>query len=299
MDGKYNIKAVSKLLGIQAGTLRAWERRYKIIEPVRNQAGHRLYTEEQVAILKWLIRKINSGFTIGQAVDILEKEEMVSVFSDDTYDSDQLNKLKREILLSLLNFEEGRCNQLLDQAFAIYSMEKVVIHILGPIMIEVGDKWEKGEITIANEHFATSYVRTRIGMVFQHLPVDGLLPKVLCVCTPKELHEIGLLIFTFYLKRRGFDTIYLGSGIPEVDIIQVAYKIKPKMIFLSCTMEENIIGTLEIATTITNEFNNEIKVGIGGSGTEHLLNKNEDDYEQFLVGKTEEEWETWLKDALT
>ncbi len=70
LEGKYNLKAISQMLGIQAGTLRAWERRYQIIAPVRNEAGHRLYTEEHVKIIKWLLVKVNNGFTISQAVHL-------------------------------------------------------------------------------------------------------------------------------------------------------------------------------------------------------------------------------------
>lgn len=61
-EGKYNIKAVSKMLGIQPGTLRAWERRYQIVAPKRNESGHRLYTEEHIKVLKWLIRKVDQVF---------------------------------------------------------------------------------------------------------------------------------------------------------------------------------------------------------------------------------------------
>ena len=66
-EGKYNIKAVSTMTGIQPGTLRAWERRYEILEPVRNEAGHRLYTDEHIRKLKWLSDKVQQGFTISQA----------------------------------------------------------------------------------------------------------------------------------------------------------------------------------------------------------------------------------------
>ena len=72
--GKYNIKAISNMLGMHPGTLRAWERRYNIIEPVRNEAGHRLYTEDQMKVLKWVVGKVEQGFTIGQAVELLSDE---------------------------------------------------------------------------------------------------------------------------------------------------------------------------------------------------------------------------------
>ena len=74
-EGKYNIKAASQMLGIQPGTLRAWERRYQMIAPVRNESGHRLYTEEHIKILKWLLKKVNQGFTISQAIALLDNSQ--------------------------------------------------------------------------------------------------------------------------------------------------------------------------------------------------------------------------------
>ena len=78
LNGKYNIKAVSNIIGIQPSTLRAWERRYQIIAPKRNHAGHRLYTEEHIQILKWLMDKVSSGMMIGQAVQLLEGNRLQS-----------------------------------------------------------------------------------------------------------------------------------------------------------------------------------------------------------------------------
>ncbi len=78
-----------KMLGIQPGTLRAWERRYQIIAPVRNESGHRLYAEEHIKILKWLIQRVNKGFTISQAVSLLEKNNQALLESDSTQHTDQ------------------------------------------------------------------------------------------------------------------------------------------------------------------------------------------------------------------
>ncbi|MDG5787629.1 MerR family transcriptional regulator [Evansella sp. AB-P1] len=292
--GIYNIKAVSTKLGIQPGTLRAWERRYKIIEPVRNQAGHRLYTEKQVSILKWLITKVNSGFTISQAVDLLEKQDIEHISSNFEINNDQVINIKDELLNSLLKFEENQANQLLDKAFSLYTIENVVIHIIGELLIEIGDMWEKQEITVAHEHYITSYLRTKIGMIFHHLPVNGFLPKVICTCPPKELHETGLLIFTLFLKRKGYETIYLGSGIPKSDLESVVKEVNPTILFFSATLSESLQESYELASKFSNQFNT-LTIGIGGQALAHLSSREKANYKQFIVGKNEEEWSHWLK----
>lgn len=292
--GKYNIKAISTILGIPPGTLRAWERRYQIIKPVRNDAGHRLYTEDHLKVLKWIINKVDNGFTIGQAVGLLDNHDFLDNINVEIENSNQLEKLKHEILTSLLKFKEYQSNELLDQAFATFSIEKVVIEILGGILAEVGEKWEKKEITTAHEHFVSSFLRTKIGMVFHNLPVNGLLPKVVCVCGPEEKHEIGLLIFTFFLRRRGYETIYIGAGIPEEDVFYVVEEVKPKMIVISCTMEEYLINTMKLAENLHLHFHN-LSVGVGGNATNSLRKSKKNNYNSFIIGDCEEDWTKWLK----
>ncbi|WP_026689454.1 MerR family transcriptional regulator [Alteribacter aurantiacus] len=293
-EGKYNIKAVSNMLGIQAGTLRAWERRYEIIKPVRNQAGHRLYTDEHIAILKWLLNKVNKGFTIGQAVGLLEDHDLSDSVVEAGYESDKACALKEELFDALLHFEEHKSNRILDQAFGMFSIEKVMSDILGKILVEVGDKWENNEISSAHEHYVTAFLRTKIGSVFHNLPVDGLLPKVICVCGPNETHEIGLLIFTLYLRRRGYEVIYLGSGVPQEDLAIVVEEVKPKMLFMSCTLSIHLNDTLTAARYIQDHFHN-VRVGIGGSATQHVSSEEKEKNAEMFVGFDPTSWEQWIR----
>ncbi|MDQ0257670.1 methanogenic corrinoid protein MtbC1 [Evansella vedderi] len=292
--GKYNIKAVTKILGIQPGTLRAWERRYKIINPTRNQAGHRLYTENQLSILKWLQDKINQGFTIGQAVELLEKEDMEKLLHPDKTTESTIIQLRKDLLQALLNFEENRSNQLIDQAFAMFSMEKVVIQILGELLKDVGEKWVKNEITIAHEHFISAFLRTKIGMVFHHMPAGRMRIKVVTVCAPGESHELGLLIFSLFLKKIGFDTIYLGQGLPEQDILKVVEEVQPTVIFISCTMEDNLSEVIKIISQLKGRFS-DLEIGIGGQAFDQLSESSYEVFEDFVIGNKQEEWANWLQ----
>jgi methanogenic corrinoid protein MtbC1 len=296
-EGKYNIKAISKMLGIQAGTLRAWERRYHIIEPVRNTAGHRLYSDEHVAILKWLIDKVNKGFTIGQAVDLFEKSYVTVEPTESMYENDYSIRLADDILGALLSFQENKANQLLNQAFSLFSIDKVTIDILGALLVKVGSKWENNEITVAHEHFVTSYLRTRIGMVFHGMPIDAFKPNVVCVCGPNETHELGLLIFTLFLRRKGFEVVYLGAGIPESDLEVVIREVEAELFFTSCTMEQNLDSTLKVIDELQARFSHLI-IGAGGSAFDSIGVEQKSTYQNNILGNTREDWEIWLKNNL-
>ncbi len=85
LSGKYNIKAVSNIIGVQPSTLRAWERRYQIIAPKRNQAGHRLYTEEHIQILKWLMEKSFFRYDDWTSSSVIRRESFAEYSSKKRY----------------------------------------------------------------------------------------------------------------------------------------------------------------------------------------------------------------------
>ncbi|WP_017728078.1 MerR family transcriptional regulator [Halalkalibacterium ligniniphilum] len=296
-EGKYNIKAISTMLGIQPGTLRAWERRYQIFEPIRNQAGHRLYSDEHVAILRWLIDKVNKGFTIGQAVDLLEKGNITVEEQETARYDDYSEQLAEDILQALLSFQEAKAHQLLNQAFSLFSIDKVTIDILGTLLVRVGTMWENNEITVAHEHFVTAFLRTKIGNIFHGMPIDGFLPKVVAVCGPNETHELGLLIFNLFLRRKGFEVIYFGAGIPEDNVELVIREVNAKLFFTSCTMQQNLQATLSLIEQLQVKFPC-LLVGAGGFAFDKLTKEQKERYKSVLIGKTKQEWERWLMNHL-
>ncbi|MFL0494779.1 MerR family transcriptional regulator [Priestia megaterium] len=296
-EGKYNIKAISNMVGIQPGTLRAWERRYQILNPVRNDSGHRLYTEEDLRKLKWLTEKVSGGFTISQAVSLLETESSTVGTFEEEGEVDSPQKIRDELLTMLLSFEEGKAQDLINHAFSLYSVEKVVIDILGSLLVMVGDMWEKGRITSAHEHYTTQVLKTRISMIFYSLPSNGLLPKTIAVCGPNETHEVGLLVFTLFLRRKGFEVIYLGSSIEDKDVELIVKEVDPTFLFMSCTMLENAEKTLNLTNQMIKKFPH-LKVGLGGYVFDGLDSKRKGEAQPFILGNTKEEWNSWLTKKL-
>jgi DNA-binding transcriptional MerR regulator len=297
-EGKYNIKAVSQMLGIQAGTLRAWERRYNIIAPVRNEVGHRLYTEEHVKILKWLLLKVNKGFTISQAINLLENsgtrtEASGTISTIGRQEHDIVAKLVK----ALLQFDESQAHEHLNQAFSLYSIDKVAIDLLGTVLVRIGELWEMGKITSAHEHFATSFLRSRIGNIMHTLPVNSYLPKAIAVCGPNEWHELGLLIFTLYVRKKGFEVVYLGGSIAPEDMNRLLSEVKPKFLFLSCTLVRNLTDTLALVDYLKDEVPS-LEIGLGGHAFTSLEPFQQKIYDTHIVGETKAEWDTWLESKL-
>ncbi|OMP65883.1 MerR family transcriptional regulator [Domibacillus epiphyticus] len=291
--GKYNMKAVSTLTGIQPGTLRAWERRYHILKPVRNDAGHRLYTDEHIHKLKWLSEKVQQGFTISQAVSILNQQEtdQKSSFSAEV---NYQKLLSEELLEALLHFDGLNAQKIINKAFALYTIDCVFMSILGPLLVQIENLWEEETITTAHKHFAASILRSRIDMLLHSFPINQGLPKIVAVYGPGESNEMELLIFTFFVRRLGYEVISLGTGITDADMFTVTGIVKPKLLFISCTKQENVSLTLSLAEEFR-KVNKDIEIGLLGAALTNRLPKYA---ERFFVGKTEEEWSKWLNSRL-
>lgn len=285
LSGKYNIKAVSNIIGVQPSTLRAWERRYQIIAPKRNQAGHRLYTEEHIQILKWLMEKVSSGMMIGQAVQLLEEKRLQSTVQKEIH-FDKEVVLVDDLLQALLKFDEITIAALLNEAFSIYSTEKVVANIVLRVTDKLLTSKNNNEISIVQFQYALSFLQTRLGMVYHNAAMFSSLHKVIVL----EKNALKGFIFSTYLRLKGYEAIYIRTSLAEDGMLLAVEEIQPKYVFVSFADEQEMKKTMNFINLLQ-EKRESLSVGfIGKLGVLNQL-----DIETILIGDTKEEWDEWLK----
>ncbi|WP_102345744.1 MerR family transcriptional regulator [Bacillus sp. Marseille-P3661] len=296
-DEKYNMKAVSKLVGIQPGTLRAWERRYNIIAPKRNEAGHRVYTDQHIKILKWLTKKIEEGFTVGQAVTILENntiEQINSQLINPINKDHPLSALQRDLLNMMLDFNEFEANRLLNQAFCLYTVETVLIDIIFKTLRDIWDQQAKREITTAHGNFVSTILRSRIGTIGHAYTNEKDAPKIITVCGPGEEDENGLLILSVFLKKKGYNVINLGAHITSGDLHLVLEEVNPNFLFIICMKNHNIKESLSFTSTIQKD---RVDAPLNVAVVSHLFNNHDEqtyyNYSCEKIGYSIDEWENW------
>jgi MerR family transcriptional regulator, light-induced transcriptional regulator len=209
----YSIKQVSERLDIPAVTIRAWENRYNVVAPTRTEGGHRLYSEKDFETLKWIKTQVHEkNMKISDAVRLLQESPPAS--DPPTSQNDKHGELKEELYEALVNLDTQEANQIADLAFSLYDYEEVFHQILIQVLYKVGDEWENGAISVAQEHFASQFIINRCTQFLRVLPVNPALPKVLAFCPEGEQHQIGLMVFSLFLKKKGHDVIYLGPNTP-------------------------------------------------------------------------------------
>ncbi|MFX0559362.1 MerR family transcriptional regulator [Tepidibacillus infernus] len=281
--GIYNVKAISKKLGIQPGTLRAWEKRYKIVTPKRNEVGHRIYSEHDLMVLKWLVDKVQQGFTISQAVDLLLEEEknLTSLIPSDGILNLKKEEIQKKIFNSLLEFNEVEAEELINYALSFYQVETILMDILLPIA-----KSSEGitkSITEGQLRYIKNWIRIKTLSIYQRIPIRPILPKVLTISTSDELDELVIIILSIFLRLRGFEVYYLGQSLDKKIIMTLLHKLDPVFLFTIETEELTVINHL--LPWLYENFPH-VKLGILGAKSE--------EGQKHHLGESMKEWENWL-----
>lgn len=287
MNGLYSIKQVSERLDIPAVTIRAWENRYNVVTPTRTEGGHRLYSEKDVATLKWIKTQVqDKGLKISDAVRLLQVSAPVP--ASPPSENNQFNELKEQLYNALINLETQEANQLADLAFTLYDYEDVFHHILVKVLYKVGDEWEKGAISVAQEHFSSQFILNRCSQFLRVLPSNPTLPKVLAFCPEGEHHQIGLMIFSLFLKKKGHDVVYLGPNTPLEGLTDL---IKLKIISVVAISMTNPDPVDKVEEWIFSclKTNSSLKFIIGGSCV-HGCPKIESQSVTYSLGS---DWDKW------
>jgi MerR family transcriptional regulator, light-induced transcriptional regulator len=228
-----NIAALSRRTGVAPDTLRKWEQRYGILRPKRTGGGQRRYSELDVARVEWLRARLAEGYRIGEAAALLGGTSG-EISTDPT-------ELREAMLAAIREADQARLGNLLDQAFALHPVERALDEIVHPVLVAVGEGWERGELSVADEHLATGTMRAHL----ERLLADargGVRGVAVLACAPGELHELGLLMLGVLLRADGWQVAYLGADTPTADAVELVERLSAQVLAVSMAMPERVEG---------------------------------------------------------
>lgn len=252
----YTIKTVVQETGIAPATLRAWERRYGVLSPGRSEGGYRLYSERDITTLRWLKSQVDAGVSISRAVALLEirhqageepelelDRKAVALPADNIRATDAIAE---DLLAALLVFQETAGEAILGEAFALYPVETVAEEVITPTLIEIGERWHRGEATVVQEHFATAFLRRRLTALFHAYQQPRVGPLAITGSAPSEWHDVGILLVSLMLRRAGWRVIYLGQNVPPAHLIEEMSRLKPDVLCLSCSTRDSALAVVDV-----------------------------------------------------
>lgn len=241
----YNLSAVLRETGLKADVLRAWEKRYDLPKPQRSQGGHRLYSQYDIETIKWLRARQAEGLSISRAVELWREitaagqDPLIEYGAPLPYQESakkpdaNLEVLRSQWLEACLAYNGELAEQILNQAFAIYTVETVCTEILQQGLNYIGASWYSGSATVQQEHFISALATRRIEALIQATPNPTREQTVIIGCPPGELHTFPALLMDLFLRRRGWRVVYLGADVPLDQLTETALKIRPNIVVLS------------------------------------------------------------------
>jgi methanogenic corrinoid protein MtbC1 len=251
---EYNTRAVEKLTGIPADTFRAWERRHGLPNPARTTGNHRLYSERDIAIVRLLKQMTDDGISISRAVAIARRRLETVVGSatppESRSDQDCLGDLQERLVSAFIHFSTNSANRTIEEALALFGPETVALDIVQPALIEMGHRWERGDVCVAMEHFATSWCMHKLAALYNASQPERGRPTILASCVEGEMHEVGLLITAVVLSRAGFRVVYLGANMPGAELVEAVSRVEPDAVVLAAPSETSVAPLREAIATV-------------------------------------------------
>lgn len=255
------IGELSRRTGVQADTLRAWERRYGVLEPRRSEGGFRLYSGEDEDRVRAMRALIDSGLSAAEAAR-LAVAGVPSAPSGAPFSAEADRRLRE----ALERFDEGEATAVLDDAIAALSIEALASRVVLPAIQEVGDRWQRGESSVGQEHFATNVVRGRLASLARNWSA-GSGPLAVLACPPGELHDVGLLVFGLVLRARGWRIAYLGANTPIASVAEAADRLSAQVVVLAALRAEPLAAVAdEIA-----HLRKQVRVLLAGAGVDEAV----------------------------
>jgi len=222
MVGNYSIKDIERISGIKAHTLRIWEKRYGIIEPKRTETNIRFYTNEELKKILNISILNNYGIKISKIVGLSGEElhrKVIEISTEEVEESLQIESL----VIAMVEVDESRFEKILANCTLRLGFEQTVLNIIYPFFKKVGILWQAGAINPAQEHFISNLIRQKLIVAIdsQGMMVKEGAKRFLLFLPEGELHELGLLFYSYLIQKAGHKVIYLGQSVPLADVAKV------------------------------------------------------------------------------
>ncbi|MFL5840549.1 MAG: MerR family transcriptional regulator [Thermoleophilaceae bacterium] len=220
--------------GVSPERLRAWEARYRLLEPDRSMGNFRLYSREDERRVRLMQRHLARGFAAAEAAQ-LARNGIVS--PSPARLATRVPPIVVEHSSALMRraldcYDEGAAERALDELFRAFTIEAVLRDVVPPLLCAIGDAWARGEATPGQEHFASTLIHTRL-MLLARGWGSGSGPRALLACPSGERHTLGLIVFGIVLSQRGWRITYLGQDTPAASLEHAAARVNPALVMLA------------------------------------------------------------------
>jgi MerR family transcriptional regulator, light-induced transcriptional regulator len=287
-ENKYPIKAVAQLTGLSVHVIRAWEKRYNAVSPLRTETNRRLYSDTDIQKLQVLLTLTSKGHNIGGIANlpIAELKELLAGQQEQPKPSFQINRdvnrlsdpdsIFTSCLKSVYDLNIKELENNLYQASVNLSQPVLLDRVIVPLITEVGDMWKEGEIRVYHEHMVSASLRSFLANLIDSSKINEAAPKILVTTPQGQLHELGALIAAATASSEGWNVTYLGPNLPAEEIVGAAKQLNCKAIALSIVFPMDDWILRKELLKFKQILPKDIPLLIGGKGARGYLDVLED-----------------------
>ena len=235
-DATLRIGELARRSGVSTDLLRAWERRYGLLEPTRTAGGYRLYSADDEARVRAMQAHLARGLSAAEAARLAREATRLT----------RLRTARRRDLAGALwsaldSFDDAGAQAAFDRLVAAFSIEAVAAKAILPYLQALGERWRDGDASVAQEHFASGLLRARLLGLARGWD-RGAGPRALLACPPGEHHDLGLIILGLALRDRGWRVTFLGPDTPIETLAAAADQLAPDVVVLSSLAREPLVA---------------------------------------------------------
>jgi DNA-binding transcriptional MerR regulator len=220
--GPLRIGEFGRRVGVSPDLLRAWERRYGLLRPIRSPGGFRLYTAEDAARVSRMRQALGDGLSAAEAAGIALADDPRASRERPAPDA------VARMLASIRAYDEPGVHAVLDEGLAAFGVDVVLRDLVLPTLRQVGLEWQQGTLDVSHEHFASHVLRGRL-LALGRLWGRGGGPLALLACAPGEEHDLGLIAFGLVLRSYGWRILLLGADTPVATLVRAAEETRPAL----------------------------------------------------------------------
>ncbi|HNS47584.1 MAG TPA: MerR family transcriptional regulator, partial [Bacteroidales bacterium] len=206
----YLIRDLEKMTGIKAHTIRIWEKRYQVVKPKRTSTNIRYYCDEDLKRLLNISALIKQGFKISQLAELGDDELNEKIMNAYSHESEETSRIDN-LVTAMIDLDEPRFEKTIHLATLNMGFEHTILNIIYPFLERIGILWLTGTINPAQEHFVSNLLRQKLLVAIDNLIVKPARDskRFILFLPENELHELGLLFYSYLVRKSGHKIIYL------------------------------------------------------------------------------------------
>lgn len=226
------MRTAARQTGLTPDLIRAWEKRYAVVAPRRGPRGARLYSADDIARLRMLRQLVNAGRQIGDIARLAPRELQALAANETRPDERPEARVPDRLLQALERFDADAIYRELGQSLLAIGAAAFVREVAGPLLIDVGERWADGRLSIADEHLVSGLMRNLLGgLVHARSGRSG--PRIILATLPGEHHDLGLVMAGLLAVDAGLSLYFLGAEVPVEDIVRSARRAEAAVVGLS------------------------------------------------------------------